>query len=135
MAVILIIDDDAAVSASLQFLLEADGHEVLAAGDCLAGLALYRANEPPIVITDLIMPGRVGLEVIDELKSLAPTVSIIAISGGGRSGNSDILELARARGADEVLAKPFEPETLLELIQRMAAAQPYNPPDGRGREG
>ena len=122
MALILIIDDDAAVRSSLQFLLEADHHEVLAASGYDSGLALYRTHQPPIVITDLVMPGRAGIDLIAELKSSAPEVAIIAMSGGGRPGGADILEQARARGADAILAKPFEPEALLAIIERLSTA-------------
>jgi DNA-binding response OmpR family regulator len=118
-SLILIVDDDAAVRASLQYLLEADGHEVLPAGNSADARVLYDTRRPHIVITDLVMPGKAGTELIAELRAAAPALRIIAMSGGGRTGTDDVLQVARARGADAVVEKPFEADMLLDLVQRM----------------
>ncbi|HEX3756205.1 MAG TPA: response regulator [Rhizomicrobium sp.] len=117
MARIEIIDDDPAVRESLTLLLEADGYDVRAAESGDIGLALARDFQPHVVLTDIIMPGCEGIETILALKSQHPKMKIIAMSGGGRVGNTDYLELARKMGADTSLEKPFDDEALLQAVR------------------
>ncbi|MCH8237326.1 MAG: response regulator [Proteobacteria bacterium] len=69
-----------------------------------------------LVITDIIMPEKEGVETIVELKQLHPSLKIIAISGGGRTRNMDFLKLAKQFGADSILAKPFSEDELMEHV-------------------
>jgi DNA-binding response OmpR family regulator len=115
-----IIDDDDAVRDSLAILLEADGYEVRCAEAGDIGLALAREFQPHIILTDIIMPGCEGIETILSIKSEHPQIKIIAMSGGGRIGNRDYLELAQEMGADTSLEKPFDADALLEAIQLYA---------------
>lgn len=119
MARILIIDDDANVRYTLRQMLESAEHEVFEAPDGAAGVSLFRQKRPELVITDIFMPERDGLETILTLKSEFPTVKIIAISGGGQLGNLSYLEMARAFGAERVLVKPFIRQDLLTAIQEL----------------
>ena len=112
MARILIIDDDAAMRGSLAPTLERLGHEVSSAPDGKAGVARATEKAPDLVITDLIMPEKEGLETIMELRALYPRLKIIAMSGGGRLSNEDYLHLAKRFGASVTLAKPFSREEL-----------------------
>ena len=112
-----IIDDDIAVREALLLVLEADGHEVRAADSGDAGVALAAEFDPHIILTDIIMPGCEGIETILLLKSRHPQMKIIAMSGGGRTGNTDYLELAREIGADAALEKPFDEADLLDAIR------------------
>jgi DNA-binding NarL/FixJ family response regulator len=78
------------------------------------------ANPPGVVITDMIMPGKSGLEVVSEIRRLHPTVKIIAISGGGRiKENDDMLEKAGKLGADMTLAKPLDLDKLEEAVLKL----------------
>jgi CheY-like chemotaxis protein len=112
MARILIIDDDEGMRGSLAHTLEKLGHEVSAAADGKAGVARAIESEPDLVITDLIMPEKEGLETIMDLRALHPRIRIIAMSGGGRLSNEDYLHLAKRFGAKISLAKPFTREEL-----------------------
>jgi len=112
-----IIDDDPAVRESLTLVLEAGGHHVCAADAGDAGLVLARDFRPDIILTDIIMPGCEGIQTILMLKAEHPQIRIIAMSGGGRTGNRDYLELAQEMGADAALEKPFDEDALLEAIR------------------
>ena len=108
MGKILVIDDDATIRLSLRLALEDVDHQVEEAGDGEAGMALLRAFKPQLVITDIFMPEKEGLETIDEIKTHAPATKIIAISGGGRMDPGDYLGIAKRVGADRTLVKPFD---------------------------
>ena len=69
-----------------------------------------------LVITDIVMPGKEGLEVLMALRKIHPPVKIIAISGGGRGDATDYLRMATKMGAARVLSKPFSNEALLAAI-------------------
>jgi DNA-binding response OmpR family regulator len=117
MARIQIIDDDPAVRDSLSLVLEAGGHDVRVAEAGDIGVALARDFRPDLILTDIIMPGCEGIETILTIRSEHPGIRIIAMSGGGRTGNRDYLELAREMGADAALEKPFDEDVLLEAIR------------------
>ena len=118
MARILLVDDDDAVRAILRRALVAAGHEVEEAANGALAVAAYRRQPADLVITDLVMPEKDGLEAIMELRRLDPTVKIIAMSGGGRAlGPGQLyLESARLFGAVEVLSKPFTASALLTAV-------------------
>jgi CheY-like chemotaxis protein len=116
MARILLIDDDKALREVLRLSLEHLGHAVMEAQDGDEGLALYAKHGADIVLTDLIMPGREGLETIQELRRLYPSIKIIAMSGGGRVAAQDYLKVAAEFGAVRMLAKPFAIPVLAEAI-------------------
>jgi DNA-binding response OmpR family regulator len=117
MARIEIIDDDEAVRDCLTLVLQAGGYDVRAADAGDSGVALARAFRPDIVLTDIIMPGCEGIETILAIRSEHPGTKIIAMSGGGRTGNKDHLELAREMGADASLEKPFDEQALLDAVR------------------
>jgi DNA-binding response OmpR family regulator len=117
---ILVIDDDHLVRYALSRILQRGGHQVMTAADGVSGMALLRAEDPDVVITDLIMPQQEGFQTIVMMKRERPGLKIIAITGGLRHRNHDALSMASALGADEVLAKPFEPRELLDRLNRVA---------------
>ena len=123
MATILLVEDDDAVRDVLRKTLEAAGHEVEGAANGDLGLAAYRRQARDLVITDLVMPEKNGLETIMELRRLNPAVKIIAISGGGRTlGLGQLyLESAQALGAGQILAKPFSAAALLSAVTEVLA--------------
>jgi two-component system, chemotaxis family, chemotaxis protein CheY len=116
MATIMVIDDDGDVREFLRRALETAGHQVIEADDGQRGLSLFRAQPAQVVITDILMPRKEGIETIRDFRRLYPTVKIIGISGGGASGFMDFLQAALAMGADHVLHKPFRAKTLIELV-------------------
>jgi len=75
-----------------------------------------------LVITDILMPEKEGLETIQELRQMDADIKIIAISGGDRSGNLSYLGMAAALGADDVLAKPYRRQELLTMIDTVLKA-------------
>lgn len=116
MARILLIEDDQAQREILRLILEKLGHSVLEAADGAEGLALFGRDGADLILTDLIMPRKEGLETIQEFRQMYPAVKIIAMSGGARVGANDYLGVAQRFGATRVLAKPFTREALMEAI-------------------
>src|SRR6266436_7023931 len=116
---ILVMDDDALLRGALRVALEAAGYEVLEAADGQAGLRLQREQGADLVLVDIFMPERDGLEVIRALRAEHPQPKIVAMSGGGRTGQIEVLEAAAALGASRTLVKPFEPRQLLTVIREL----------------
>ena len=119
MSRILVIDDDVPLRLVLRSILERAGHTVLDAPDGRSGMALWRREPTDIVVTDIFMPEKDGVEVIQEMKNVATKPKIIAISGGGQSGLFDLSSTATLLGADRVLVKPFDQRTLLLTVQEV----------------
>lgn len=116
MARVLVIDDEKLARFTVREILELAGHEVVEAKNGSQGIAFQKASVFDIVVTDIIMPEKEGVETIIELKQDFPDLPIIAISGGGRTRNLDFLEIAKQYGANKVLAKPFSEEELLGAV-------------------
>lgn len=119
---ILVIDDDYFVRYTLARILRANGYEVVTAADGELGMNVFRSTAPDLVITDIIMPNQEGIETIRLMRRERPDSKIIAISGGARIGNLDVLELAQKLGADEVIHKPFDAAELLGRVRKFLAA-------------
>ncbi|HEX9871909.1 MAG TPA: response regulator [Candidatus Tectomicrobia bacterium] len=115
MTSILIIDDDPQIRALLRKTLEKAGYGVIEARDGEEGLRLFRHTPPALVITDLFMPNKDGLEVIMAVHRDAPTVRIIALSGG--LGERDYFETAQLLGAHRTLRKPVSMVEVLQAVQ------------------
>jgi DNA-binding response OmpR family regulator len=116
MSRILLVDDDEPLRKMLCLILVKMGHQVLEARDGNEALHLCQAEPPELVLTDLIMPEKEGLETIGELRRLHPEVKIIAMSGGGRGDLVDYLKVAKQMGAARALNKPFSYEALAAAI-------------------
>ena len=114
---ILIIDDEEQIRAVFREMLERSGYEVFEASNGEEGLMLQREQPADLIITDLIMPEKEGLETIRELRQEFPEVKIIAVSGGGRIGPAQYLDVARKLGAACTLDKPVDLEKLLQAVQ------------------
>lgn len=115
---ILIVDDDPAIRKFLNSLLTQDGYTIVSADDGNKVPELLEAH-PDIttVITDIIMPEQEGIETIRTIRAQWPNMKIIAISGGGKIGPANYLQLAHAIGADATLKKPFGRTELLAALQ------------------
>src|SRR5690242_14942558 len=118
---VLLIDDDLAVLGSLTLLLEISGFRVLTARDGAQGLREFRKHSPAVVVTDILMPEQDGIGLIMQMRRERPGVKVIAISGGGRIGNSNFLTLATKLGADSVMPKPIDTDKLVDAIRRYLA--------------
>jgi CheY-like chemotaxis protein len=119
---ILLVDDDSAVRDSIAMVLEGAGFLVDQAEQGATGMQLLRAHAPDLVITDILMPQKEGIETIREIRSLLPRVPIIAISGSAEP-LADYLKMAQAFGASAILAKPFDPTVLLDLVNRLLSTR------------
>lgn len=125
MAHVLVIDDDVDVRWVIRRAVQADGHTVSEAGDGDEGLQRFAEQPPDLVITDILMPGREGIETIIELRRRRPELPILAISGGSRNTERDeVLESADLLGATRVLPKPFALDQLRALVHGMLGGEP-----------
>jgi len=121
MARILFIDDDEQTLDLFGQILKGAGHEVIMARDGVTGIALYRKNPTDLIITDIMMPVKDGMEVISELKRDFPEVKIIAISGTGREERREFFfDVSRILGAKRTFEKPIDPAELLQAIRELA---------------
>ena len=116
MARILVIDDEEELRRIIRMTLEQAGHEVVEARNGGDGLRRQEEAAADLIITDIMMPETDGIETIIAMRRANPGTRIIAISGGGRVGDTDYLTLARKFGAVQVIAKPFRREQLLEMV-------------------
>ena len=117
MARFLIIDDDADIGQIVQMILELNGHEAAVSTDAETGVKIQTARPADILITDIFLPEKDGLEIIRQFQEKFPEVSIIAMSGGGETLRSlTYLSSAREIGAVHVIRKPFEKEALLAVV-------------------
>ena len=116
MALILIIDDDDQFRAMLRQMLEYEGYEVVDAPDGKEGIRIYRVKPTDLIITDIVMPKKEGIETIVELRRDFPEVKIIAMSGGGILGPDTYLQMAKGLGAMRTLTKPIKREDFLKAV-------------------
>ncbi len=124
MAKILLIDDDEGMRHWTSLFLRRAGHEATTASDGQSGIELAASRRFDLIITDIIMPDKEGLETIMELKKAHPSLPIIAMSGGGHMCAEDILDMAHSFGAISTLRKPFSGEKLLETIDAILTGLP-----------
>lgn len=116
MARILVIDDDPLLRRVMRRILERSGHDAMEAVDGVEGMRLVRESPPDLVVTDLLMPEKDGIETIQELRAEFPHIPIVAVSGAGRIEEGGPLLDAHLYGADASLAKPFSAAELIEIV-------------------
>ena len=119
MAKILVFDDEPSILLMIKKMLEKAGHEVDIALNGKDGMELFEKNKPDLVITDIIMPIKEGLETILELRKKHPGLKIIAISGGGRISPDGYLPGAKLLGADMVFQKPLVQKEFMEAVSML----------------
>jgi CheY-like chemotaxis protein len=122
MARILVADDGEDIREILRMMLSAAGYEVLVAPDGDSALTLMRAEPIDLIITDIFMPGKEGIETIIELRRDFPSVKIIAMSGGGQMGELHYLEDAVKLGAVRSILKPFRADEILAVVREALAS-------------
>ena len=129
---VLIVDDDDQVRTVLRKALAGMGYDALESADGQDAVRRCREHCPDVLVVDLIMPGKEGLETIQEIRQFRPDAKIVAISGGGMANPATYLHVAERLGADRILSKPFDPSELLEVLEDLlktapAAASPASP--------
>ncbi len=123
---VLVIDDDSLMRDLIRIYLEQEGFEVVEAGDGQDGLSRYRQKPADVVIVDIFMPRKDGIETIMDLRDLDPKARILAISGGGELAGMEYLTYARSLGADNILPKPFKRDELLAAVRKASQARAGN---------
>ena len=124
---ILVVDDEERIVHFLSTKLKASGYEVLTAGDGVAGLEQAQAQEPDLIVLDLLMPRMDGLEMLKELRSFSSVPVIILTAKGADADRIKGLRL----GADDYLPKPFNPD---ELVARIEAIRRRLQPADKDKE-
>ena len=123
MARILVVEDDDQIRTLIKKMLEGEKeYEVAEAENGVVAVKLARKTEFDLIITDIIMPEKEGIETIKEIRQMYPMIKIIAISGGGRIGPYDYLDLAKRLGAKKVLEKPFDLKEMLVAVKELLAS-------------
>ena len=116
---ILVVDDNASLRRSLTELLTRSGYEVAQAADGSEAGRVWRAVEVDLVILDLFMPEKDGIETMVELRAFAPDIPIIVMSGGAADGSPiDMLNAAELLGACLTIEKPFTLAEMLEAVRK-----------------
>jgi CheY-like chemotaxis protein len=118
MALVLVIDDAVVMRDLVRRMLAQTNHSIIEAEDGEAGLMLFSRHHPDVVITDLFMPNKEGIETIRDIRRTKGNTKIIAMSGGATQGD-EYLTAAKELGADAVLPKPFGRRDLLALIDQL----------------
>ena len=116
---ILIIDDDKSLRLLLKEKIEKQGYNIIEASNGKEGIDLYHKNNIDLIITDLIMPEKEGIETIIELRKENSNIKIIAISGGGYFNPEDYLEAAEGLGAIKTFMKPIKYDKLIDYINKL----------------
>ena len=122
MASIMVVDDERQTRMMLRQMLERANYEVMEAENGYEAIQIFRQHPADLIIMDLIMPKKEGIETIIEMRAEFPYIKIIAMSGGGRVGSETYLELAAKLGALRTLVKPIERDVLLDNIREVLQA-------------
>jgi CheY-like chemotaxis protein len=128
MARLLVIDDQVYVRDVMRRILESAGHQVLLARDGEEAMRLVRREPIDLLLCDIFMPEKDGLEVIREVRREYPGMRIVAMSGGSFDGRLDVLAVTPELGADATLRKPFTPDNLCAVVEETLRT---TPPGGR----
>lgn len=120
MVKILVVDDEPSVCSMMVAMLEPDGYDMIAADSGVEAVDVCKEVPVDLIITDIVMPNKNGIDLIMQVKKEYPGIPVIAISGGGGiAGRFDYLEIAKLVGADNILKKPFEIEELRSAVSNV----------------
>jgi CheY-like chemotaxis protein len=121
MATILVIDDDSRIRRLMSRILTAAGYNIIEASDGREGLTLAQSHQPDLIITDILMPGMEGMETLLEIRKTMPQTKVLVVSGsaGAVATQVNYLSMAEKLGADAILAKPFLPNELTEIVTKL----------------
>lgn len=121
MAKLLLIDDDARIRSMIARMLSPP-YDILQAKNGREGLEMFVEHRPVLVITDIMMPEKDGIETIRDIRRIDPQVGVIAISGSSfQDGHPDFLRFAAEFGADAILCKPFRAKQMIDAVNRALA--------------
>jgi CheY-like chemotaxis protein len=129
-ALILVVDDDPGVRRALEHVLVKGGHQVVLAADGGQGLRIWRERGADLVLLDIHMPDTDGIEVLVQLRGVAPRLPVIVMSGGDQTRDLDLLGDAQLLGASAVLRKPFTLDEIFGLVERLCGGVPPAPAEG-----
>lgn len=115
---ILVVDDNQAIADTVCTILRTAGHEAIAAYSAVEAIFQVSRAHPQIVIADVIMPGKTGIDLAIELRSTAPEIAIVLLSGNAET--EELLKHAGLKGV-LVLAKPVPPRDLLRIVDGLSA--------------
>lgn len=118
MARILLVDDEVSIRKPLRILLESRGHEVSEAKDGTIAMDMVRENTYDLLVTDVMMPNKGGMESIVEIYQSNKTLPIIVMSGKIPTSAPPIQNLAQQFGVREILQKPFKKSTFLVAVDK-----------------
>jgi len=119
---IYVIDDDSQCNQMICMILENAGYEVRSAANGAEGLRLFKKERPDLVITDLYMPEKEGLETVMEMRQMDKKVRILVLSGGSPNVSMfEMLNTAKMFGADATMAKPVAIDTFLHAVKWLLA--------------
>lgn len=121
---ILVVEDEEGLRKLVERILCEAGHEVLLACESAKGLRLWQSNEIDLVIADLGLPGRSGLETIIDVRTLEPSLPVVVISGRGQGELIDLITGAGLMSSVRIVHKPFEAEELLAAVQQTLGSPP-----------
>jgi DNA-binding response OmpR family regulator len=116
MARILVIEDDTSLAFAIQMVIQNDGLDVVVANSGRCGIDVVETTDIDVVIVDMLMPGMDGFDTIRALRTCAPNVPIIAMSGHSLKSTNDVLATATRLGAALGLRKPFRPKDLMTAV-------------------
>jgi len=115
---ILVADDDPGIRRTLQIGLEKAGYEVVEARDGEEATRLWRENGVDLIIADIYMPNKSGLQLIMELRAHNSTIPVIAMSDGGRNKNLNPLIYSQVLGSVRTIGKPFSLEDMVAMVKQ-----------------
>ena len=124
---VLLVEDEERVRYLLRGRLEAGGYTVIEASSAEDAIARYRNGPPDVVVTDIVLPGKSGLDLIGELRRTFPGVRVVAMSGAIESDVPALLEHSKELGVIYGLPKPFTTTQLLEAVERTLAGPAISP--------
>ncbi len=116
---ILVVDDDDLIRDLLFEILDSSGYEVISAANGNQALDILKQQTVDLIITDIIMPDKEGIETIIEIRKKYPKALIIAMSGGGQLDANSYLSIAQKLGVARTISKPFDPANLLNIIKEL----------------
>lgn len=114
---VLVVDDDPEILDLIRIILESEGHEVLTLTSGQEAVALVREHAPDVVLLDIVMRARHGMDVLAELRRAVPNVRVVLLSGAVQHVNN-MVDIARALGAEDFIEKPFDAQQLLDVVAR-----------------
>ena len=121
---ILVVDDNDDVRAMLELTCRREGFEVFGARNGAQALEIAQRQRLDLIVTDVFMPERDGVETIVAIREQFPHVKIVAMSGWQSAHGPDYLAIARELGAAATLRKPFAPPELIRVVRRLAESRP-----------